>query len=211
MKKCVPSLTLAASLLVAVACDDSTTMLAPSLEAADAEFLAFANDAVLSGILEGQFSALSADGLVQASDVHLLAPAEPIVTTFDFTRTAPCAAGGQVVAEGSGTRTRDRDTQVMEMDVSGDKSFQDCVRVRGDVSITVNGGGTFEAFHKKVAGAWSGPQTLQQEGSFVAETSDGRSENCDYDLLRVFDPELGQTTVTGSICGKEINRVKDRG
>jgi len=210
MTKSFSSLAVAAGLLFAAACDDTATAVAPALDAVDAEFIALANDAVLGGILTGQFAALNTDELVSASDLPLHAAAAPIVTTFDFTRTAPCAAGGQVVATGEGIRTRDRDTQTMEMDVSGDKAFEGCVRVRGDLSITVNGGGTFEAFHKKVAGAWSGPQTLDQAGSFIAEASDGRVEDCDYDLSRVFDPETNQTTVTGMVCGNEIDRVMDR-
>ena len=210
MTKSFSSLAVAASLLLVAACDDTTTAVAPTLDAADAEFIALANDAVLGGILAGQFAALNTDELVAASNPTLQAAAAPIVTTFNFTRTAPCAAGGQVVATGEGTRTRDRDTQTMEMDVSGEKAFEACVRVRGDLSITVNGGGTFEAFHKKISGAWSGPQTLNQVGSFVAEASDGRVEDCDYELSRVFDPDTNQTTITGMICGNEIDRVVER-
>ena len=73
---------------------------------------------------------------------------------------------------GSGTHSRDRETQTTITDFGGEKTINDCIRVRGDLSFTVSGGGTFEGHRMKVAGQWSGLQTNGQAGTLVYTVSD---------------------------------------
>ena len=110
---------------------------------------------------------------------------------------------------GSGTRTHNRETHTVTTDFSGDKTINDCIRVRGDVQFTVNGQGTFAGHRMKVAGEWSGLQTNDQEGSLSYVTNDGRSKDCTYEIHRVADPEANTITVTGHICDHEINKTME--
>ncbi|MEZ4417792.1 MAG: hypothetical protein R3E10_18695 [Gemmatimonadota bacterium] len=189
------------------ACSDSTTDPSATLALDEAEFLAIESDALLAGLIGLQFAALEQSALATAADLVLGTAAEPVVTSFDFTRTAPCRAGGQTVVVGSGTRTFDRDTRLMEMDASGTRSIEDCARVRGDVTFSTNGSGRWDAHRRRINGVPDGLQTLDQSGGFTVTASDGRSEECDYELHRSFDPSSGQVTLSGTVCGREIDRV----
>lgn len=196
-----------ATLALASACGEAGTDPAGDLATDEAAFLAVDNDALLAGLLAAQFAALEGDAGGFATDLVVGVAAEPIVTTFDFTRTAPCRAGGQTVATGSGTRTFDRDAQSMEMEASGTRSIEDCARTRNDVTFTANGSGSFEVHRRRVAGRPDGLQTLDQVGGFVITTTDGRTEECDYELHRIYDPETGEVSLTGTVCGRTIDRT----
>ncbi len=199
----------AALLVVTAACDDTSTTPTMALDAAETEFIALQADAILS-LLVGDYVNGLGDDLVSASEgVALSAAAEPIVTTFNFVRTRPCRVSGQVVATGTGTHSNDRETQTRQTTVSGTKSIEACARMRGELTFTLNGSGTFDFARLKVGGMFSGPQTMNQAGSFTATVSDGRSEACDYELSRVLDPDAGTITVTGEVCGNPVNKVME--
>ncbi len=202
---------LAALFALVTACDDSTVGPgAGDLADADAALIAEQQADLLDGILDGEMDARPSiiatgevDGMVSLS-------AAPIVTQFTFTRTRPCRNDGQVVATGSGTHTADRETGVVTLEFSGDKSIENCARARGDLVITINGQGTFEGFRKKVNGQYEGLQTNAQAGSFTWETSDGRSGECDYQLTVTWDPSTHTKTIVGFVCDHEINRTVTR-
>lgn len=201
----VHALVLAAACSLAACDQTSTEPGATSLDAAEAEFLGLEASTVLAGILGAAFDAQQATSAAPSG--LLTVAAEPIVTEFDFTRTAPCREGGQIVAEGSGTHSYDRATQTREHSAAGTKSIRDCARLRGDVVFTINGDGIFDTYRKKVAGEWSGLQTTNHSGSFSWVSSDGRAGECEYDIHRVIDPDAGTLTVSGHVCGREIERV----
>lgn len=208
-KQPVLGMAAAALLVFTAACDDSSTAPAAALDSGEAEFLALQTDAILASIVTDYVAGFT-DDLVSASEgVALTGAAEPIVTTFDFVRTRPCAAGGQVVATGSGTHTHDREAKSRQTVASGTKSIENCARTRGDLTITMNGSGDFDFSRFKVEGQFSGLQTTNQEGSFTATTSDGRTEDCTYEISRVLDPDAGTITVTGQVCGNDVDRVMD--
>lgn len=202
---------LVAIFAVITACDDSAVGPgAASLAEADAALIAEQQADLLDGILDGEMNARptltgvgEADGMVSLS-------ALPIVTEFSFTRTRPCRNGGQVVATGTGTHAADRETGVVTLQFSGDKSIENCARARGDLVITLNGEGTFEGFRKKVNGHFEGLQTNQQAGSFTWETSDGRSGECAYEIRVTWDPATHTKTIVGFVCDHEIDRTVTR-
>jgi len=205
----VPGLALAAILAFSTACDSGSTALEDGeLTAEESEFLAVESDELLNSLLGDQLAALG-DEDVSASGGVLMAAFEPIVTTFEFERTRPCRISGNVVAVGSGTRSVDRETQTVITDFSGNKSINDCVRVRGDLTFTVNGGGSFQGHRMKVEGAWSGLQTNDQEGTLSFVVSDGRTKECTYEIHHVADPATHTITVTGHFCDHVIDKTME--
>jgi len=189
------------------ACAEGATTPELTLAPDETEFLALDSDALVAGLIGVHFASLEASALAGAADLALGVSAEPIVTTFDFTRTAPCRVSGQTVVAGGGTRTFDRDTRLMEMDASGTRSIEDCARTRGGITYTANGSGTWDAHRRRIGGVADGLQTLDQEGSVTIAASDGRTQDCDYELHRVYDPATGQVTLTGMVCDKAIDRT----
>ena len=191
-----------------VACDESST--GPeqaALDNAETEFLAMEADQNINFILDDALAAYTdpASGVVMAAEQD--GAAEPIVTTFTFERTRPCRVSGEVVATGEGTKIQDGNT--VTLDVSGTRHQIECARVRGDVVITVNGVGEFEAHRKRVEHVLV-EATSAVHGAFRWETSNGRSGSCEYRILREFLPDTDQIKVTGTFCGHEIDRVIDR-
>ena len=206
----VPGVALAVILAFSTACDsDSIGPEGTALSPEEAEFLATETDELLNSMLLAQLTALG-DEDASTGNGLLKAAFEPIVTTFEFERVRPCRNGGNVVFNGSGTHSRDRETQTSITDFAGEKTINDCIRVRGDLSFTVSGGGTFEGHRMKVAGQWSGLQTNDQMGTLVYTVSDGRTKECTYELHRVFDPATGTVTLTGHVCDKEIDKSWQR-
>ncbi|MFQ5691139.1 MAG: hypothetical protein ACE5HQ_12815 [Gemmatimonadota bacterium] len=202
---------IAAILAVAAACSDGSTgplNTNESLSGAEGDFLVQASDELMDGILGDQLSSMSAD-VSAPQGLSLSTSAADIVTTFTFERTRPCRNGGEVVLSGSGKRTFNPETKVMEMTVSGDKTITRCARTRRnvDVVITITGNGTFDAFRRKVNRKFDGIQTTNHAGEFSYFTSDGREGSCEFDLHAEADPETHTKTITGTFCGRDVNRT----
>ncbi len=208
-KQPVLGMAAAAILVLTAACDDSSTAPTVDLDSGETDFIAVQADAILASILTDYTNSFGDEVVGVAEGVALNGSAEPIVTTFDFVRTRPCSAGGQVVATGSGTHSFDREAQTRETDASGSKSIEACSRVRGDLTFTLSGSGIFDFHRLKVGGSFSGLQTTNHSGSFTATVSDGRVEDCTYELHRVLDPDAGTITVTGELCGNEVDKVME--
>jgi len=172
-----------------------------------------------SGLSPAEVSALSeamidADyavtGEVAAADAESDAVAfEPITATTTFTATRTCPAGGQVVREGTHIRVWDRATHTGYSDLSMTKTHQDCARIVGDVTLTVNGDPNIavEAHHEWAEGQRHGLQTLDIEGALTWSTDDGREGACTIHLSASFDPDTRTRTVSGTFCDRAIERT----
>jgi hypothetical protein len=123
-----------------------------------------------------------------------------------FSRTRECPAGGSLTVSGQIDRTRNGEGTV-EIDVTGAGTWAACARVRRDLTVTVDGAFTFEAYRKRVNGAPVGPQTSHKAGSFTWTRSDGKSGECSFDLTSTRNPDAGTRTLTGTMCGREIDRT----
>jgi len=202
---------LAALLAFAVACSDqgATGPAQGDLQMSEALEIAEGQSDLLDVVLDGEIDARPA--VAPTSDAEIAFSAVPITTEFEFTRTRPCRNGGQIVATGTGTHVVDRETGSVTVDVSGEKSIERCARARGDLVITIHGGGTFEGHRHKENGEYVGLQTNDQEGRFTWETSDGRSGECGYEIHVVWDPATHTKSITGFICDHEIDRTVTRG
>lgn len=202
---------LAALLASAVACSDqgATDPAQGELQMSEAIEIAEGQADLLDVVLDGEIDARPA--VAATSDAEIALSAVPITTEFEFTRTRPCRNGGQIVATGTGTHVVDRETGSVTVDVSGEKAIERCARARGDLVITIDGGGTFDGHRHKENGQYVGLQTNDQEGRFTWETSDGRSGECGYEIHVVWDPATHTKTITGFICDHEIDRTVTRG
>lgn len=199
---------LALALTVAVvACDDSTGPDQLALANAENEFLALEADQSLNFILDDALAAYGDPeaGVMMAAEQD--GAVDTVVTNFTFERTRPCRVSGEVVANGEGTKLHYG--QTVELSVSGVRHQIECARVRGDVVITINGIGAFDAFRKRVERVLVEAKSTVH-GAFRYETSDGRSGRCEYRIMRELIPGTDQIKVTGTFCGHEVDRVIDR-
>jgi hypothetical protein len=201
-----------ASLAVAVAavygCEGQPTDPADRLSAVEAQLLG-AELAAASGVI---------------IDMHVMwlhalvmngPPGEPRTASASFSRTAPCPEGGEIRIEGEMQRTVDREARTMTVHSVATTTHVACVsplRARRDGAagtITINGNPNLrtEAHRAIVAGELSGPQTMEQAGSFTWSRSTGESGVCDVDISSVFDPATRTRTVTGTFCGHDVSRT----
>lgn len=216
-KKGTLGLTCAALLLAATACNkDLTGPASPnpsqsqSLTTAESDYLAVQSDRMMDGVLGDVFSGQSASASAAPSAAASAGVSGvPITTTFSFERTRPCPISGQIVVSGSGQFVADRETATAEMSVEGTRTIDACAFVHGDVTLTLNGEGDFDAYWKRV-----NRELVEAErnasGSFEVTTSDGRSKSCTYELHAVYDPDTHSVHVTGNFCGREIDRTWSR-
>ncbi len=198
-------------LMTAVACsDDDTTgpgTSGPELSAGEAEFLAVETNRMLDGILGDAFSTQAPVSGPWASDAP---SAVPITTTFSFERTRTCPAGGQVSVSGSGQLNVDRELGTAEMSVAGNKLIEACAREHNGIVFTMNGSAEWDAFWKRVEREFVAAET-NASGSFSISTSDGRLEECTFELHAVYDPTAGSVQLTGNFCDRSIDRTWSRG
>jgi hypothetical protein len=204
---------LAALFVFASACSDDAVGPQVAGSLTDAEIADVAEEVAdaMDGILDGEIGArpLITPALGEGG-AEIAFSLVPVEETFEFERAHDCREGGLIVVSGTGLWVGDRETGVVTIDVTGTKVIDNCARIRGDIVITFNGGGSVEGHRMKVNGQFSGLQTNDQEGSFSWETSDGRSGECDYELHASWDPETHIKTVTGFVCDREINREVTR-
>lgn len=179
-------------------CADSGLGPAENLSTEEAASLVADIDAMTGGILLGQmmFGGFGlGDGLgVNSGDVR------------QFSRERECPLGGTVTLSGEMERTR-LGEGVVEFRASANGTKTDCARqVRNDLTLTVNGTFSLEAYRKQVNGQPVGLQTTSKKGQFEWARSDGKTGACEYEITSVRNPETGKRTVTGTVCGREINR-----
>jgi hypothetical protein len=203
---------LAALFTMTTACsDDSQTGPAGTeLSTNEATDVAEATIDALDGILDGELEANPAIVSADEAGGALAFSSVPITREFEWTRQRDCRNGGNVSAQGMGVHVADRETGLVTIDFEGTKSINDCARARGDLVVTIDGGGTFEGHRQKLNGQWDGLQTQDAEGRFDWVTSDGRSGECTYEIHVVWDPSTGTKTIQGSVCDHVIDRTVTR-
>lgn len=194
------------------ACGDGPPT-APGAEAltdAEVERLALDDEAFLTSFIGERFTAEAA----RATGGELELSVVPIITEGTFSWTRNCPGGGEVSAEGSFTREVDREAGTAAVSVEGEKRKDDCVHRRGDVEITVNAEAAFEAHRAwaRSGESWElSAATKSVEGEFSYATSDGRAGECEFELRAEWDPEARQVHVTGTYCGRDVDRIVERG
>lgn len=183
--------------VLATACnDDGTSPGDGALPVADAAVLASEQDALSGGMIFDQVHAFGAFG-----------PPPPEGTaTLEFTSTRSCMVGGTFSVSGEVERVSHGDG-VVEFFLEGEKTRDACAHQRRDVVITVWGTSSFEAYRKSVNRQPTGPQTYHEAGHFRWERSDGPEGECDFDLTSVRNPDSHTRSLSGTICGRTIERT----
>lgn len=198
MKKHVLITAAAAALLVA-GCHETT---GPGSGLTPAELAELSNAMIQEGLAESADTSVTmtaADGL--ALDV--------ITRSTEFTREFRCPLGGGITMAGTVERTRDTETRTGTLDVRAVRTFAECVRPLADstITVTLNGDVSFTAHREWLEGQWHGVQEITLIGAVDWETSDGRADTCEIDIQASFDPETHTRTVTGTLCGEEVDRL----
>ena len=187
--------------LFAAACGDLSD---PSHQLTDDEAAFLAQE--FAGIaLQGVSGSMSGSPGLAGSPANASA-AGPITWQRSFTETRPCPAGGTVTTGGTNKGTIDSETHSGTVEVSHTLSMDDCARVRNEITFTVTtdpdiimvGTVTIEAGHR-TGGSFT------KTGTFLWTTSDGRSGSCEVNLTIAWNADDSHT-ITGTVCGKEVNR-----
>ena len=193
---------LAIALLLA-ACGESGFSPEEQLTEEDVQSLAQEVDATVMGMLDDFFGSPGPGPAGAAALAH-----DPVVWTYSFERSRSCHDGGTVTLAGSGTRTWDRDAKTYDVESSGTKTRDDCAFPRGDVTITLNGTGEWTHERHYLERAPTGTWITTIVGDFDWAKSTGTSGNCSYDLTVTIDTAENTRTLTGTYCGRDIDRTR---
>lgn len=187
-------------LVLMTACDDSATEPGTNLDADDVAFLAVEADALAGALI---FDLLGVG--------HVIRPADR--ADGEFERSRDCPAGGSMSIAGTVERTEHGDGAI-EWTLEAQGDWDDCAhtRSRGDRAITTTIDGSFEieANRKHNNRVPVGNQTTRKSGSFTWERSNGtetRTGECTFDVTSVRNPDSDRVTVTGTMCGREVDRT----
>lgn len=181
-------------------CEGSTT--APSTSLGDAEIEAmalFLSDADGSG--------------------GLLAMAEGPSGVGQFSHSRPCPGGGTRSVEGTRNRSGDAGTGIVNTEWTTTQIHDACVvmRRRGgrgiaaviDGSVTALGAATFRIPETPSAGrellAWAN----YRSGTTTTTVGD-QQRTCEVSVVETFDPVTRAFTMTGTICGRDVDVVRAR-
>ncbi len=193
---------LVAGALLLTACESGTAP-EPQLGDQDAQLLSTESDAMLATMLNGLFGGFNGAPAAVASPSHV-----DVVTTWSFTRTRTCRAGGSATLTGEGTRERDDVAGTVDVTASGTKTRDPCGFIRGDVTITVDGSGDWTHERHFLDRAPTGTWITTWTGEFSWAKSTGQSGSCSHDLTVTIDTEANTRTLTGTHCGREIDRTR---
>ncbi len=193
---------LTAVVCLTAACDDGSVDPETGLTIEDLSLVAMDGDALAGGIVFSQLF-----GAAEAGPAGVAAAAEE----REFERSRPCSAGGTIELSGTINRTQNGEGTV-EATIEGTRTQNECARTREDVTMVVDGSGSFSAYRKRVNGEPVGNQTSSYEGSFDWTRTRGdevRTGTCTYRLESVRNPDSGKVRVSGMICDREIDRERD--
>jgi hypothetical protein len=189
------TLTLAAVLLSAAACSDST---APkgSLTPDEISELAVQMGAHFASAFSGS-AALASKGQVQSSAI-------PATIRVNVNLDVPCPRGGSSHLAASVDAVVDQATESVRADVTGSQGPKDCgFDVKGK-TVWVTGTLTSTAHAEVVNGLPVGEQRASLDGSFSWRASDGRHGSCDVSYLAKANYTTNIATVNGSFCGQTV-------
>lgn len=194
--------------LALAGCDNATTAPLPggsSLSSSDLASMAV-TDEILSGAMLND--AMAAAGTSMPAGDRVASVSSTLTGTFS--RTRDCPAGGTVTLTGSLSRTRDNDTTTWV--VNGTRQRSACTLARDSGTVALTGSSSYQAHREKVSGVWYGDQTSSAVGNFhwvrtltsTGATSEG---DCSFNLQAVRDPTTHTLKVTGTACGKTVDRT----
>jgi hypothetical protein len=140
--------------------------------------------------------------------------------TNQFERTTSCPAGGGQTMSGKGTSSLDEATRVVSSTWTNTHTQDDCAfqRTRGDQTLTVVIDGSVTAtgaFSYRLPEQRGDPRvllsyTITRKGATTTKVGD-RTQRCEINTRETYDPATDRFTITGTICGREVNVTRDQG
>ena len=169
----------------------------------DAQFVADLIDATASGILNDFFDSSTSDPASAPALTH-----EPVVWTRSFERSRPCHDGGTLTVAGSGTSTWDGEAVTYDVASSGTKIRAQCAHTRDGVIITLTGEANWTHERHYADHAPAGLWITTYLGGFDWTKSTGEEGSCFYNLTRTIDTVENTRSLTGTLCGEEVDRTE---
>lgn len=192
---------LTVSLATLAGCDDGTGPADPDLTSDEADAIAgymFDLDALAVGMMD----------LAAAAGKR------------DFSKTAACPAGGSVSLSGSGQSSTDQETRVVTNTWSTTQTHSACAisKTRGDNtwtavvdgSVTSSGTSTYKLPESKGGQRTLLSWTSSTVGSTTTKVGD-KSSTCVVDVKQSWDPVKQVFTLSGTMCGRQVDATKGRG
>jgi hypothetical protein len=140
---------------------------------------------------------------------------DPRGGSHEFSRSAPCPAGGSHSVSGSRSSSLDTDTRVLSTTWSTTQTHDDCaithsrrdqqVTVVIDGNITASGSASYQLPTDRPG---HGRELLSYSSSRAGSTTTtagDRTRVCEINVTETFDPATGAFTVTGTVCGRAVN------
>jgi|GEM_PF-586172 len=201
---------LAGATFLASACSD---MSGPNHSLTDAE-AAYLAEQMASASLDGVTQSMAGSpGLSSgiAGAPGAVDSAGTITWERNFTMTRPCSAGGTVTTSGSNKGSINMDARTGTIEISHTLAMTDCASRRDTVTITVNtspnitmnGTVNIESGHRSTG-------SFSKQGTFLWQTSDGRSGSCQVDLTITWNAD-GTHTMSGTVCGRDFAKMQQPG
>jgi hypothetical protein len=138
--------------------------------------------------------------------------------TQEFSRTAPCPAGGTRAIVGSGDSSLDATTRTFTTRWSTTQSHDRCafpprdggpdIVVHG--SVTITGEASYRMPEDRASGRLVLAYTTTRVGSTTTSAGD-RSRTCEVDLTETFDPATNSFRVVGTVCGRAVDTARPLG
>jgi hypothetical protein len=140
--------------------------------------------------------------------------------SFSFNATEDCPGGGTRSAQGQTTLTMDTIAHTATIDFMSSHAYDACVFTHDttttqlDGSITSKGttqfqlSGTMVGFRR-----WWHPQIISFSGSregSLTRTVNGTATTCDISLTSTYDSSTQTLTVTGTVCGRQVDYTRTR-
>lgn len=131
---------------------------------------------------------------------------DPITIDNELELTLPCPRGGELQQTWKASGTFDLRAGSYDLDIEGVQTHMDCAYLHEGLTITINGNPDIE-LNAHASGREhrpSGTHTLEINGSFRWQASDGRSGACPITLEAITNWAEKKRTVDGDICGHTI-------
>ena len=185
------------------ACGDDGTSPEDEFTEEDAQFVADLIDATADVVLNDFFDSSGGDPESAPALTH-----GPVIWTRTFERSRPCHDGGTLTIGGTGTSVWNAAAVTYDIESSGTSTRTSCAYTRVGVVTTLTGGGTWTHERHYTDYAPAGTWITTYVGGFAFTKSTGESGSCTYDLTRTVDTAANTRTLTGKLCGNEVNRTE---
>jgi hypothetical protein len=191
------------------ACNSSTSPEESGLTTEDVTTVALDTDLSSGIVVFGQTAGPFGTANLDSGDgIGISLALESTIREFEDVQ-RPCPVDGFVTLSGMVERV-EHGEGLVEYFVEADGQQVECQRARRGEIVQFDGEFALEAERRRINGEPVGLQETHIAGWFDWQVLDSdRSGSCTYDLTSVRNPDAMKRTITGEICGREIDRTID--